>query len=53
MDDEKPLVKMVANEPPRQVDDDWFVLLDVALKSAGIYLVDFAVRWTWLKMGAI
>lgn len=44
MGDEKPLVKMVANEPPWQVDDDWFVLLDVTPKSAGIYCVDFAVR---------
>lgn len=50
MDDEKPPVKMVVGEPPRQVDDDWFVLLDVAPKSAGIYCVDFAVRWNWIEM---
>lgn len=44
VDDKKPTVKIVANEPPRRVDDDWFVLLDVAPKSAGICCVDFAGR---------
>lgn len=50
LDNEKPLVKMVANEPPRQLADDWFVLLDVAPKSAGIYYVDFAMRWNQIEM---
>lgn len=50
MGDEKPIVKMVTNEPPQQVDDDWFVLLDVASKSAGIYCVDFAVRRNQIEM---
>lgn len=45
----KPPVKMVANEPSRQVDDDWFVLLDVAPKSAGI-CVDFVLRWNQIEM---
>lgn len=42
VEDESPPVKMVAIKPPRpqQVDDDWFVLLDVAPKSSGIYCVD-------------
>lgn len=50
MDIKKPTVKMVANEPPRRVDDDWFVLLDVAPKSAGICCVDFALGWNWTAM---
>lgn len=46
-------MKMVANEPPWQVDDDWLVLLDVAPKSAGIYCVDFAIRWNRIEMKAM
>lgn len=44
VEDEIPPVKMVAIKPPRprQVDDDWFVLLDVPPKSSGIYCVEFS-----------
>lgn len=47
MEDEIAPLKMVAVKPPRQlqVDDDWFVLLDVAPKASGIYPVDFTIRW--------
>ncbi len=40
MQDMRPPVKLVETEPPRprQVDDDWFVLLDVAAKESGILL---------------
>lgn len=40
MEDVRPPVKLVEIEPPhpRQVDDDWFVLLDVAAKEPGILL---------------
>lgn len=38
MEDMRPPVKLVEVKPPqpRQVDDDWFVLLDVAAKKSGI-----------------
>lgn len=40
MEDLRPTVKLVETKPPqpRQVDDDWFVLLDVATKAPGIQL---------------
>lgn len=45
-------LKMVAIKAPRQrqVADDWFVLLDVAPKAAGIYRVDFTIRWNRIEM---
>lgn len=38
MEDARPPVKLVELKPPqpRQVDDDWFVLRDVAATSPGI-----------------
>lgn len=52
MDDDIAPLKMVAIKPPRQrqVDDDWFVLLDVAPKASGIYRVDFTKRWNRIGM---
>lgn len=52
MEDKSAPLKMVAIRPPhqRQVDDDWFVLLDVAPKSSGIYCVDFAIRRNRIEM---
>lgn len=43
MEDEIAPLNMVAIKPPRQLQvvDDWFVLLDVAPKTSGIYRVDF------------
>lgn len=40
MQDVQPAVKLVEMKPPhpRQVDDDWFVLLDVAARAPGILL---------------
>lgn len=40
IEDVRPSVKLVEIKPPqpRQVDDDWFVLLDVAAKVPGILL---------------
>lgn len=49
--DEMSPLKMVEIKPPRQrqVDDDWFVLLDVAPKASGIYRVDFTIRWNRIE----
>lgn len=51
MDDEIAPLKMVEIKPPgqRQVDDDWFVLLDVAPKASGIYRVDFTIGWNHIE----
>lgn len=55
MEDEIAPLKMVAIKPPgqRQVDDDWFELLDVAPKASGIYRVDFTIRWNRVEMAML
>lgn len=47
MEDVRPPVKLVEIKPPhpRQVDDDWFMLLDVAAKAPGILLF-----YVWLLL---
>lgn len=53
MEDVRPPVKFVEIKPPqpREVDDDWFVLLDVAAKEPGILTISFfffvavTVKW--------
>lgn len=46
MEDVRPPVKLVEIKPPqpRQVDDDWFALLDVEAKAPGILLFNV---WLW------
>lgn len=52
MDDDIAPSIMGAIKPARQrqVDDDWFVLLDVAPKASGIYHVGFTKRWNHVEM---
>lgn len=47
MEDVRPPMKLAEIKPPHpgQVDDDWFVLLDVAAKSPGILLF-----YVWLLL---